>query len=598
MSEQCGEIPVFSTPKRCPKREMGGMSFPGSPPMQDNTLYPWNWSEHLCKVEMTSPCCGHGGAPCESPDPRGCESRRGRPRADVINTLIIEGAQSPSSIKCPICNRVFPREKSLQAHLRTHTGERPYQCDYPQCTKAFTQSGQLKTHQRLHTGEKPFICSAPGCASRFTHANRHCAEHPYATLHRTADLHIDPKLTPAERTEDVLRWLEKYRHERMERTPAKTRKNKRELDSTPDTPQTPYTPSSDSDIMSPPPVKRTKSRRGLGPLMEQQLNKPDNRHAPGHHYQHHHRRDENACLFPARCGVDENKFGDYQQRPQRPVPASPMLSRVLRNTENLQSPVKNPSYHGFDMDGIKPLPEVDDRVFMPNVVVEALPTTQDASLLSIHEPEVILGMAFPRNMPLNNEQLALPPDQLLEDDHVPDAAWQCPDLPIKAEDSILLEDTLVPADFPGGKNFSHAFHAEYLPPVVLSLPVAQALPPGIEEDLQKQAPSDESSPQSDKSPQSEEWRMRQPKKRWLREARLEQGELEVPSISLVETEVQVQPSVVTKTSSQPFSPVVNQHKAGETKEKWMGAMALIQLAEVPDEGSQPLNLSTARYTML
>lgn len=122
MSEKCGENPMFSTPKRRPKREMEGMSFHGSPPMKDNTLYPWNWSEHVCKVEMTSPCCGHGGAPCESPDPRGCESRRGRPRADVINTLIIEGAQSPSSIKCPICNRVFPREKSLQAHLRTHTG--------------------------------------------------------------------------------------------------------------------------------------------------------------------------------------------------------------------------------------------------------------------------------------------------------------------------------------------------------------------------------------------------------------------------------------------------------------------------------------------
>lgn len=387
----------------------------------------------------------------------------------------------------------------------------------------------------------------------------------------------------------------------MERTPAKTRKNKRELDGTPDTPQTPYTPSSDSDIMSPPPVKRTKSRRGLGPLMEQQHNKPDNRQAPSHNHQHHHythRRDENACLSPVGCGVDENKFGESQQRPQRPMPASPMLSRVLRNTENLQSPVKNHSYHGFDMDGIKPLPEVDDRVFMPNGTTETLPTTQDAPHLSIHEQEVVLGMAFPRNMPLNNAQLALPPDQLLEDDHMPDSAWQCPDLAIKVERPVKVEETLVPVDFSEDKTFVHTYHTEYLPPVVLSLPVAQALPPGIEEDPQKQTPADVSSPQSDKSPQSEEWRMRQPKKRWLREARLEQGELEVPSMPLVEVEGQAQPSVVTKASSQPFSPVVSQPKAGETKEKWMGAMALIQLAEVPDEGSQPLNLSTARYTML
>lgn len=50
------------------------------------------------------------------------ENRRGRPRADCLNALILEGSTSPSSIKCTYCGRVFPREKSLQAHLRTHTG--------------------------------------------------------------------------------------------------------------------------------------------------------------------------------------------------------------------------------------------------------------------------------------------------------------------------------------------------------------------------------------------------------------------------------------------------------------------------------------------
>jgi hypothetical protein len=53
------------------------------------------------------------------------ESKRGRPRADAITDLMVEGSTSPSAIKCHFCNRVFPREKSLQAHLRTHTG-RPF----------------------------------------------------------------------------------------------------------------------------------------------------------------------------------------------------------------------------------------------------------------------------------------------------------------------------------------------------------------------------------------------------------------------------------------------------------------------------------------
>ncbi|CAL4072380.1 unnamed protein product, partial [Meganyctiphanes norvegica] len=122
----------------------------------------------------------------DRPEPKTLsDHKRGRPRVDDISNLIQEGAESLSSIKCQICYRTFPREKSLHAHLRTHTGERPFACDYPNCTKAFVQSGQLKTHQRLHTGEKPFICTAPGCTSRFTHANRHCTEHPYAKLKRT-----------------------------------------------------------------------------------------------------------------------------------------------------------------------------------------------------------------------------------------------------------------------------------------------------------------------------------------------------------------------------------------------------------------------------
>ncbi|XP_024851674.1 zinc finger protein 367 isoform X2 [Bos indicus] len=144
--------------------------------------------------------------------------RRGRPRADTVRDLINEGEHSSSRIRCNICNRVFPREKSLQAHKRTHTGERPYLCDYPDCGKAFVQSGQLKTHQRLHTGEKPFVCSENGCLSRFTHANRHCPKHPYARLKREEPTDALSKPQAVD-NQAAAEWLAKYWETREQRTP-------------------------------------------------------------------------------------------------------------------------------------------------------------------------------------------------------------------------------------------------------------------------------------------------------------------------------------------------------------------------------------------
>ena len=47
---------------------------------------------------------------------RGDSCKRGRPRADLINHLIHQGSSSPNGIKCKVCGRVFPREKSLQVN--------------------------------------------------------------------------------------------------------------------------------------------------------------------------------------------------------------------------------------------------------------------------------------------------------------------------------------------------------------------------------------------------------------------------------------------------------------------------------------------------
>ncbi|GLG93555.1 Transcriptional activator cubitus interruptus [Gryllus bimaculatus] len=248
---------ALSTPKRVNSKSGGREHLHESAVVQDSSLYPWNWGEEAMKIELSP------ASSCSSPEfVTRHEIKRGRPRADAITNLIVEGSTSPSAIKCRYCNRVFPREKSLQAHLRTHTGERPYTCDYPGCTKAFTQSGQLKTHQRLHTGEKPFVCSQAGCNMRFTHANRHCPNHPYAALHRSDDFVLRPVASNPEQSSDVLRWLERYRKDREERTPSKKleKRTKSKRDGV------------ENESSHVTPIKKSKIRKGLVSEMEQQEN--------------------------------------------------------------------------------------------------------------------------------------------------------------------------------------------------------------------------------------------------------------------------------------------------------------------------------------
>ncbi|CAG2101784.1 unnamed protein product [Medioppia subpectinata] len=175
---------VFSTPdsgKRPQSAAKDKSESVSSPMNSDNSLYyPWLWSDSAQSIQLSPLATPWRSRRPDSPtgdDPNSSSAKRGRPRLEEITSLILTGSTSPSAIKCEVCNRVFPREKSLQAHLRTHTGERPYRCDMEGCGRAFAQSGQLRTHQRLHTGEKPFECAFPDCANRFTHANRRCSLH-------------------------------------------------------------------------------------------------------------------------------------------------------------------------------------------------------------------------------------------------------------------------------------------------------------------------------------------------------------------------------------------------------------------------------------
>ncbi|XP_060589257.1 zinc finger protein 367-like [Ruditapes philippinarum] len=200
------------------------------------TMYPWNWTEGLSRVAFSPRSSSTSSQEADSLEGETTgviktdHNKRGRPRAEKISSLILEGALSVNGIRCRVCSRVFPREKSLQAHMRTHTGERPYLCDFPGCGKSFCQSGQLKTHQRLHTGEKPFACSIEGCPSRFTHANRHCTEHPYASLRRIStqeQLRDRLGIIKSSANQSVTEWLTRHCMQKDEIAVAPTQPEKK-----------------------------------------------------------------------------------------------------------------------------------------------------------------------------------------------------------------------------------------------------------------------------------------------------------------------------------------------------------------------------------
>jgi len=80
--------------------------------------------------------------------------------------VIVPSKDGPNGYKCKLCDVFYPKKWYLKLHIRTHTNERPYVCDFEGCNKSFARPGSLSEHKK-RTHERVLSHACPICEKAF-----------------------------------------------------------------------------------------------------------------------------------------------------------------------------------------------------------------------------------------------------------------------------------------------------------------------------------------------------------------------------------------------------------------------------------------------